>query len=1117
MDDRQLFGAAPEGVDRLLSLGLPAEDGTEAPSGRALGDLVERAGSQIGRYQLLSVLGEGGMGIVYLAEQEEPVKRRVALKVIKPGMDTQQVVARFEAERQALALLHHPHIAQVFDAGTTEAGRPYFAMEYVEGVPITKYCDKHLLDTRARLRLFLPLCQAIQHAHQKGIIHRDIKPSNVLVTLREEKPVPKIIDFGIAKALHQRLTERTLLTEKGEWVGTPEYMSPEQAALAGLDVDTRTDLYSLGVLLYELLTGRTPFDPTELRGKGYSEMQRIICERDPIKPSTRLATLGDKAADIAKQRNTTAAQLRKAVRGDLDWIVMKALEKDRTRRYETADGLAQDLDRHLNNEPVLACPPSTLYRFRKLVRRNKGVFASMTVIAATLVIGVTVSAVSLVREQQARRQVQAQAYAADMSLAQQALAGDDFGRARRLLEAFRPGPGEPDLRGWEWRYLWQECRSDSLGELHHYPPSAQSLAYSPDATLLAVAGLVQEFVDIWDVSSRTRVKRLLPNEGHLVAFSPRGDLLAAGIKNEIRLVRTGTWEPVCSLSLDGRVIVFKFSRDGRWLAGLGFPNAVTVWDIDRRMPVLRIHRPLFNDGRDAHVGALDFSPDGKALVIGGSDDRLQVIDCATGRTELEIPQGYGEATFSVAWSPNGSIIACGSGYNGGPIRLWDAASGHLLGELKGHTSSIHELLFSANGRRLYSASGDQTIRIWDVEERQCLATLRGSNDILQGLALAPDGSKLASACKDGVVAFWSTEPHPRARQPCVVPLAGRPAFAPNGRILAVPRERASRPLDLTGGEEGEEPRQQREDVTGDPSAPQGSSAGSTRTVRLLDLTTLKEIEEIPELGEDVTGVHYSPDGTLLVSRCRQGQRAEIRVWSCPERRLLQKWDDANDLYFLRFQADGRRLVSLNTNGEAVWRDTRTWQTVRRLAMGGESLARTSGSLGRAVSPDGRLLVLGTETGVVRWLDGETGEPLPAPPTVHRHAAVDIAFTTDGLRAASVAEDGTVALWEPSSFRLINTFRGHVHGARAVTFSPEGGRLATGGGASREAVKLWDLATSRELLTFPAPGSVFLLVAFSPDGQWLAACAREGPLYLWHAPSWEEIEAEEGRPEGGQSL
>jgi serine/threonine protein kinase len=361
-------------------------------------------GGRIGGYKLLSVLGEGGFGMVYLAEQEHPIKRLAALKVIKPGMDTKQVIARFETERQALAMLDHPNIAQVFDAGTTEAGRPYFAMEYVKGIPITEYCDRYKLGTRERLKLFVPLCQAIQHAHYKGIIHRDIKPSNVLVMLHDAKPVPKIIDFGVAKALHQRLTERTLVTEQGQFIGTPEYMSPEQAEITGLDVDARTDIYSLGVLLYELLTGCTPFDSEDLRSKGYVQMQRIICEQEPVKPSTKLTTLGGKMEDIARRRSATAEQLRKSVRGDLDWIVMKALEKDRTRRYETASALAMDIERYLNNETVTARPPSRLYRFRKMVQRNKLAFIAAAAVLVSLCLGLGLSTWLFLRERAAHRQ-----------------------------------------------------------------------------------------------------------------------------------------------------------------------------------------------------------------------------------------------------------------------------------------------------------------------------------------------------------------------------------------------------------------------------------------------------------------------------------------------------------------------------------------------------------------------------------------------------------------------------------------------------------------------------------------------------------------------------------------
>jgi len=348
--------------------------------------IEEAPGTIIDKYKLLEKVGEGGMAVVYMAEQEQPIRRKVALKVIKLGMDTRSVIARFEAERQALALMEHPNIAKVLDAGATETGRPYFVMELVTGISITEYCDKNNLSTKERLSLFIQVCNAVQHAHQKGIIHRDIKPSNIMVTLHDGKPVPKVIDFGIAKAINQKLTEKTLFTRYAHIIGTPAYMSPEQAELNDLDVDTRSDIYSLGVLLYELLTGTTPFSEEELRKAGYIEMQRVIREQEPPKPSTKLSALGKTLTDVAKHRSATPDVLTKAVRGDLDWIVMKSLEKDRTRRYETANGLGEDIQRHLEHEPVLARGPSTTYRLHKFLRRHRS--KTIAALAMLAIIGV---------------------------------------------------------------------------------------------------------------------------------------------------------------------------------------------------------------------------------------------------------------------------------------------------------------------------------------------------------------------------------------------------------------------------------------------------------------------------------------------------------------------------------------------------------------------------------------------------------------------------------------------------------------------------------------------------------------------------------------------------------
>ena len=402
----QASGEAQTFLERPVGVPRPAPASAAATVKIGFTDLLSAAegpGTKIGHYKLLQQIGEGGCGTVFMAEQEEPVRRRVALKVIKLGMDTKSVVARFEAERQALAMMDHPNIAKVLDAGATDAGRPFFVMELVRGIPITRYCDENKLDTQARLDLFIKVCQAIQHAHQKGIIHRDIKPSNILVTLHDGVPVPKVIDFGIAKATEGRLTNATLFTAFEQFIGTPAYMSPEQAEMSGLDIDTRSDIYALGVLLYELLTGKTPFDAKELAQSGIDAMRKTIREKEPQRPSTRLSTMqGDALTATATSHGSDAVKLLKLIRGDLDWIVMKCLEKDRTRRYETANGLAADLKRHLDNEPVIARPPSAVYKFQKAFRRNKLVYSAAACVLVSLIAALVFIWTAAQRESRAR-------------------------------------------------------------------------------------------------------------------------------------------------------------------------------------------------------------------------------------------------------------------------------------------------------------------------------------------------------------------------------------------------------------------------------------------------------------------------------------------------------------------------------------------------------------------------------------------------------------------------------------------------------------------------------------------------------------------------------------------
>ena len=1100
----------------------PPDEARDAPTiaeGEQVAGAIpaERPAVVIGRYKLLKELGKGGFGIVWLAEQTEPIRREVALKVIKAGMDSREVIARFEAERQALALMDHPNIAAVLDAGTTERGLPYFVMELVKGVPITEYCDTRQLGIRERLELFIPVCQAVQHAHQKAILHRDLKPSNILVAEVDGKPVPKVIDFGIAKALsaspEEVLQASLALTQEGMVVGTPQYMSPEQAGSVP-DVDTRSDLYTLGVILYELLVGETPLSKERLKRAALDEVLRLVREGEPQRPSSRFIPATERGKTTAGLRHTEPRKLGHALRGDLDWIVLKALEKDRARRYDTANAFALDLRRHLDHEPVSAGPPSAGYRLRKLVRRNRLAFGAATAILVLLVAGITASTWQAVRATKAEKLAEGRRVQAEQSAKAEAIQRHEAEEQTRKTEAAatqaRENLSQSDFFQ-ALRSIDEDRNLDALAQL------TRSLALNPQnhAALCRLATLLAYHSFALPISGMKHDTGVVSAQ-----FSPDGKwILTLSDNNIMRVWDAQSGQP--HTDLKRHIDAAQFSLDGKRIvtASEDEDSTAQVWDAQTGRPLTD---PMKLEGR-----AAQFSSDGKWFVTASADqtaETARVWDVQSGKLLTHAREFLGN---TASFSPDGRRIVATLNYSDGTtvqvddartgkpmtlavsdgtkVGVWDAQSGKPMTKPMKHDARVHSAQFSPDGKRIVTASGNRgesgAARVWDAQTGKPLTKPMKHDNEVHWAQFSPDGKWILTVSGLGgsrpgyeTARVWNAQ----SGQPVSEPLkhdehADRvrwAQFSPDGNRIVIAsadsRGETARVWDTQTGQPLTEPMKHDDGVNLAQFSPDGTRiVTADGTVRVWDALSGKSLTEPMKHDGEVNSAQFSPDGKRIVTI----SSGTTRVWDAQSGQPLTKPME-HDSWVLsaQFSPDGKRIVTASNDKTA-----RVWD-----AQSGKPLIaplKHDDEVNSAqFSPDGKRIVTASRDKTARIWDAQTGRPL-TDPMKHDGVVLSAHFSQDGKRIVTASDDKTSRVWDAQTGQLVTGPLKDDGWVNSAEFSPDGKRILGSSG------QVWDTQRG-QMLTGPLLDAH--TARFSPDGKRIVTSSFDGTARVWDAQNGQSL-------------